>query len=103
MPLKSLRTLLEQGYSFEVCTGILSETATLYREPITFRWYFLLVNRIFGEIVNNPDFHEADMVDPILQVVFQQSLNGLDAVEAGDTQAALRCANELTEAYTAFP
>ena len=103
MPLKPLRTLLGQGYSFPVCAGILSETATLFKEPIRFRWYFLLLNRIFVEIVSNPDFRQADTVDPILDVIFQQALKGLDAAEKEDTGTVVLCANQLTEAYAAIP
>lgn len=42
------------------------------------------------------------MVDPILETVFQASLNGLDAFENEDAETVLLCANQLTEAYTAF-
>jgi hypothetical protein len=103
MPLKPLRTLLEQGYSFEVCTGILRETALLYREPIIFRWYFLLLNKVFREILVNPDFREADTVGPILEVIFESALTGVDAIEIKNAPLVLNSANRLTEAYSAIP
>ena len=103
MQLSPLRTLLGQRYSFDTCRVIAGESATLYREPLEFRWYFLLLNRIFSEIIGNPDFHEADTIDPILDVVFEYALKGVDAAEQGNVEVLLLCANQLTEAYTAIP
>lgn len=103
MQFKPLRTLLEQGYSLDACRAVTAETASLYRELLISRWYFLLLNRIFCQIIDNPDFIEADTVDPILDSIFKHALQGLDAAEQGDTKSLILCANQLVEAYTAIP
>jgi hypothetical protein len=98
-----LRTLLDREYSFDTALEILKETAALYREPIQFRWYYLLLNRIFGSLIDNPELSDADQADPILKFIYQQARHGLDAIDARNLTALLATANALTEAYSAIP
>ena len=101
--LTPLRNLLKQIYSHEICVLILRETAGLYREEIPSRWYFLMLNRVFSGIIDNPELYEADQAEPILEVIAETALSGIDAIEATDTEALLVSANRLTGAYSAVP
>lgn len=92
-----------QTISIESCLQILDATSRLYREDLSNRWYFLLLNRIFAQIISNPDFHEADKAEPILEVICQQALNGIDAFELRNDDQLISSANQLTEAYCGMP
>jgi hypothetical protein len=103
MHLTQLRTMLAQAYSFDTCAEILEETSALYRENLASRWYFLLLNRIVREIIDNPALQQADQTEQILEFISRHARNGLDAVEAGDNELLIMAANQLTEAYSAIP
>lgn len=101
--MRRLRILLGQPYNFDRCLEIITETAALYREPTRFRWYFLLLNRIFGSLIDNPELHDPEQTGPILEFIYEHSCDGLDAVESGDTERLVSTANQLTEGYLAIP
>jgi hypothetical protein len=94
---------LEQVYSYETCSQLLSETAQLLREDHASRWYFLLLNRVFAYIIDNPDLHEADITEPILQTIRSHAINGLDAIERGDLDLMITAANGISNAFGVLP
>ena len=49
MNFKRLKSLLAQRHSHDLYVQILSETASLYREELPSRWYFLFLNRVFSK------------------------------------------------------
>lgn len=100
MNLSSLRNLLAQTYSTEICAQILSETSLLYREDSHDRWYFLLLYLIFFQIIDNSELYDADRSQPLFSVLSQQSLNGIDAIVANNLQLLISSANQLAEAYS---
>ena len=65
MNFSKLRNALNRTYSQEACVEILSETAICFREQVPMRWYLLLINRVFAQVIDNPEFFEADHVDPL--------------------------------------
>jgi hypothetical protein len=75
----------------------------LYREPGVNRWFPLLLNRIFVEIIDNPDLIHADTAEPVLEVIALQGSRAIDAIERGETQVLLQAADRLTEAYCGLP
>ena len=103
MNLRPLRELLNQPYSNAVRSAILHHTSILYREPEADRWFPLLLNRIFAQIMENPELIHADTTEPVLEVVALQASRGIDAIERGDTELLLRSAEQLTEAYCGLP
>ncbi len=103
MNLVRLRNLLEQVYSYETCSQLLSETALLFREEHQSRWYFLLLNRVFAYIIDNPDLYEADIVEPILQTIRSHAIEGLDAIQRGELNRLVTAANGITNAFGVLP
>src|SRR6266852_6280790 len=103
MNLTPLRSLLKQDYNHEICVEILGETSRLFREDLSNRWYFLLLNRIFAAIIDNPDFIDADTAEPILEILSRRALDGIDAVERQNGGQLISAANELTEVFCAIP
>jgi hypothetical protein len=103
MNLTSFRTLFAQTCSYEACSQIRDEAATLYREDHPSRWYFLLLNRIFAQLVDNPELHDADRAEPTLAVIYDEAVNGIDAIEQSDMEKLIASANGLTEAYCGMP
>jgi len=91
-------TDLKLSYSHETCVAILRETAVLYREDDPFRW-FLLLNRIFHQLVENPELYDAETVTPVFETISSHAQKVIDAVASGDLQLVLAHANGLTEAY----
>jgi hypothetical protein len=53
--------------------------------------------------LDNPDFRDADTVGPILEVIFESAMLGVDAVESKNAPLVINLANRLTEAYSAIP
>lgn len=102
MNLSPLRVLLGQSFSHQTCLLVLAETLHLYREDLPSRWYFLLLNRIFAQLLENPEFPDVDTSGPILDVIYRQTLMGLDAIEQLDDELLVSSANQLTEAYCAM-
>ena len=103
MNFTKLRAALSRTYSQEACVEILAETAIHYREQTPFRWYLLLLNRIYVQIVGNPELLETDLVDPLWVSLSEQSLAGIEAIERDDHVALVSAANFLTETYCAVP
>ena len=103
MNLDALRGLLNQPYSNVVCTAILHETSILYREPCAHRWFPLLLNRIFAQIIENPELIHVDTTEPVLEMIAQQASRAIDAIERGDIELLLQAADQLTEAYCGLP
>ena len=103
MNLAPLRSLLRQEYSHEVCVEILGETSRIFREDLSHRWYFLLLNRVFAGITDNPDFIDADTAEPILEVLSHWAVEGIDAIEQQDDNQLISAANQLTEVFCAIP
>jgi hypothetical protein len=99
MKLEHLRSLLGQTYSFDVLRKILDETARLYREDLENRWFFLLLNRVFVQVLDSPDLIDPDTADPILEVLSAQAINGLEAIARSDQGLLVSSADQLTEAY----
>jgi hypothetical protein len=58
-----------------------------------------LLNRIFAQLLDNPDLYEVDTTEPILEVISAQALSGIKAIEQLDSEALASSANQLTEAY----
>jgi hypothetical protein len=58
---------------------------------------------MFGSLIDNTELHDPDQVEPILEVIYARSNEGLDAIESSDQQLLLLTANRLTEAYSAIP
>ena len=103
MNLAPLLDLLKQPYNSDNCVSILHETTLLYREDEPYRWLFLLLNRIFHQILENPEMYDAERSDPVLETVFRYALACLDAVELNDAPPVEAQACRLTEAYCGFP
>lgn len=103
MNFATLRSALSLTYSHEACLEILAETAIRYRELTPFRWYFLLLNRIFVQVIDNPELYEADHIEPLWITLSQEALAGIEAIEIGDQIAVCASADRLTEAYCAVP
>ena len=101
--LSRLQALLRQTRSADTYRQIVLETALLYREETWSRWYFLLLNRIFAQIMENPQLYEAETAEPTLTVISEQALNGTEAIERLDSQRLMSSANQLTEAYCGMP
>ena len=100
MNLSLLRILLGQTYSHEVCIEIVSETARLFRQEASPRWYFLLLNRIFVYIIAHPDdLKDADTVEPTLRALSISAALGIDAIEQQDQDELILAANGLAAAY----
>jgi hypothetical protein len=96
-----LRLLLGQTFSHEICTEIISETSRLYREDITSRWFFLLLNRIFVYIADHGEnLADANVVEPQLRSISESARFGIDAIEKSDNTGLLAAANNLTAAYS---
>jgi hypothetical protein len=95
--LTPLRSLLRQPPSRESCLGIIGETSALYKEDVPSRWFFLLLNRIFCQIIDNPELIYPDTAEPVLDTIFAQSLLALDDID--DSESLTRAAWQLTEAY----
>ena len=103
--LAPLRILLERIHSQEICAEVLAETARLFHLPHSHRWYFLLVNRIFVYLIDEPDMFygvDDDNPSPVLRNITQIVLNGISAIERDDRDALAASANDLTKAYSAF-
>lgn len=103
MNLGPLRELLNQPYSNDVCRAILEQTAILYREPGVNRWFPLLLNRIFAQIIDNPEIIHADTAEPVLEVIAQQASRAIEAFERDDSDLLLQAADQLTETYCGLP
>ena len=100
MDLSSLRNLLAQTYSTEICAQILRETSLLYREDRSDRWYFLLLYLIFFQIIDNSELYDADRSEPLFKVLSRQSLDGIDAIANNNVPLLISSANQLAEAYS---
>ena len=103
MSLASLRSLLVQPPSQDSFRQIVSETATLVREPGRFVWFFLLLNRVFAFVLDDPELLDPDTSEPILETLYQFSRNGLDAIEADRVDRLIEAANSLAAAYSVLP
>jgi hypothetical protein len=103
MNLRPLRSLLRPPYSDEALGQILIETSRLYREDLEHRWFFLLLNRVFVRVLDNPDLTEPDTAEPVLQTLSAQALIGLTGIEQRDRDLLISAANQITEAYCGFP
>ena len=103
MNLEALRELLNRPYSNVVCTAILHETSNLYREPGANRWFPLLLNRIFVQILENPELIHADTTEPVLETVAQQASRAIGAIARGEADSLLQASDQLTEAYCGLP
>lgn len=99
MDFAPLLSLLRRPYSAEICRRLLRETGRIYREDFPERWYFLLLNRVLVQILENPDLYEADTSEPVIEVVAASAQRAIDAIKVGDLTALTRAANEITEAY----
>ena len=98
-----LTSALSLTYSHEACLQILEAAAQCYREQTILRWYPLLINRIFAQVIDNPEFFEADQVDPVWDTLCEEARRGLAALISGDVPAVSRSADRLTEAFCALP
>jgi hypothetical protein len=101
MDLTTLRILLRQACSHDTCLEIIRETAVLYREEAPSRWFFLLLNRIFCQIVENPELISPETAEPVLSTILEHSLLGLDVLD--NCELLTRTAWQLTEAYCGLP
>lgn len=97
MNLTRLRGLLQQACSHETCLGIIGETSALYREEIPSRWFFLLLNRIFSHVIDNPELIDPETADPVLSTLLEHALLGLSVLD--DQELLVQSAQQLTEAY----
>src|SRR2546423_100615 len=103
--LQPLRSLLKHVHSRETCPRILDETARLYREPLPERWYFLLLNRVFAFVIDDPDMFygvSEDNPSPTLNDIAQTAISGIGAIERMDEQSLISSANHLTEKFSAL-
>jgi hypothetical protein len=67
------------------------------------RWYLLLINRIFAQVIDNSELYEADHVDPLWETLCPEALQGISAITAGDVVALAASADRLTEAFCGLP
>ena len=103
MNFERLKSLLAQRPSHDLCVQVLNETASLFREDLPGRWYFLFINRVFEQVISNPELHDPDTADPILEVLSKKAIEGLEALERGDHAELGSSANQITEAYCGLP
>ena len=96
MDLTRLRCLLKQAHSHATCIAVLEETARLYREDDSRRWFFLLLNRVFAQIIDNPELHDPETAEPVLETIFVQALLGTDSRSVEELRD---CDKPITEAY----
>ena len=99
MNLATLRTLLGHIHSHESCSKILAETATLFREQGANRWYFFLLNRVVGDLIDDPEIFPPNMNSPVLAEISQYAISGLDAIDRQDSEAVVACANHVVEGF----
>ena len=97
------KSQLAQRPSHDLCVQVLKETASLYREDLPSRWYFLFLNRVFEQVISNPELHDPDTAEPILEVLSQKSIEGIEALEHGDHAGLISSANQIAEAYCGLP
>ena len=101
--MRALSALLKQPYSNDICRQILAHTGRLFKQDQPFRWYFLLLNRVFAQVLEHPDLYDADISTPIIETLRSQALKGVDAAASRDLHAVIASANQITEAYGVLP
>lgn len=105
MNLEPLRNLLGRINSYETCSKIVAETSRLSRDSGQERWYFLLLNRTFVWLIDEPDMFygvSENNPSPTLRAVWECAVSGIDAIERGDSQALKASANRLTSRLTSL-
>jgi len=103
MNLEPLRSLLRPPFSSEALRQILPEASRLYQEDLEDRWFFLLLNRVLVQALENPDLTDPDTAGPVLDTLRTQALRALDGVALADRDLIVSAANQITEAYCGFP
>jgi hypothetical protein len=94
----SLRNLLGRVNSHESCSGVIAESWQLSQAGGPYAWFFLLLNRTFISLIDQPDMFygvSESTPSPVLSEISRHALEGLGAIERDDPRAVMASANFL--------